>query len=159
MLTSAELVAALPAMRKYARRLTHSVTDAEDLVQATALRAWEKRALYVDLGKPTAWVLAIMHNMRATGIAQESRSPIVDVGYQPDPAADEPQPWRALLREVGEAIDRLPPRQRIIVLNGATGASYDEIARQLSIPTGTVRSRWSRARAGLRATFQQKDAP
>ena len=58
------------------------------------------------------------------------------------------------LRRVNEAIKRLPPRQRaVLILKVVEGLSYAEIGRVLALPTGTVKSHLSRARAGLRKTL------
>jgi RNA polymerase sigma-70 factor (ECF subfamily) len=55
------------------------------------------------------------------------------------------------LREMDEALARLPAEQReVILLVGLEGMSYETAATVLSVPVGTVRSRLSRGRDALR---------
>ena len=58
---------------------------------------------------------------------------------------------RDVQRRVHRAIAALPPDQRTaVVLRDIQGFSYEEIARVMQVPVGTVRSRLARAREGLR---------
>lgn len=60
-------------------------------------------------------------------------------------------------RNIQDAIDRLPPDQRLtVVLCDVQGLSYDEAAQAMSIELGTVKSRLSRARAHLRDLLVEK---
>jgi RNA polymerase sigma-70 factor (ECF subfamily) len=55
-----------------------------------------------------------------------------------------------MLRELGVAIDALPPGQReVLLLVGLKGHSYEDVAARLDLPLGTVRSRLFRAREAL----------
>src|ERR1700750_2187898 len=58
-----ELVAAIPRLRRYARVLTGEATRADDLVQETLARAWEKRRLWTAGSDLRAWLFTIMHNV------------------------------------------------------------------------------------------------
>src|SRR5438046_10131869 len=58
-----DLVAALPRLRRYARVLTGDVHRADDLVQDTLARAWEKRRLWQAGSDLRAWMFTIMHNI------------------------------------------------------------------------------------------------
>jgi RNA polymerase sigma-70 factor (ECF subfamily) len=60
-------------------------------------------------------------------------------------------------RNIQEAIDRLPPDQRLtVVLCDVQGLSYDEAAQAMSVELGTIKSRLSRARAQLRDLLVEK---
>jgi RNA polymerase sigma-70 factor (ECF subfamily) len=60
-------------------------------------------------------------------------------------------------RNIQDAIDRLPPDQRLtVVLCDVQGLSYDEAAQAMSVELGTVKSRLSRARAQLRDLLLEK---
>ena len=77
----------------------------------------------------------------------------------PDPAPDPEQ--RSLsaesARTIQQAIDGLPPDQRLtVILCDVQGMSYDEAAQIMSVELGTVKSRLSRARAQLRAVLAEK---
>src|SRR3974390_3486459 len=58
-----ELVAAIPRLRRYARVLTRNPARADDLVQDTLLRAWDKRGLWKAGSDLRAWLFTIMHNV------------------------------------------------------------------------------------------------
>src|SRR6185312_11549634 len=58
-----ELVAAIPRLRRYARVLTGEASRADDLVQETLARAWEKRRLWAAGTDLRAWLFTIMHNV------------------------------------------------------------------------------------------------
>ena len=74
MLTEADIRAALPALRKYALKLTRRVIDAEDLIQDTLTHAWAKRARY--LGRDArAWLFTVMHNVYVSDMRRISGKP------------------------------------------------------------------------------------
>ena len=57
-----DLVAAIPRLRRYAHVLTRNPTRADDLVQDTLARAWDKRGLWQAGSNLRAWLFTIMHN-------------------------------------------------------------------------------------------------
>ncbi len=78
----------------------------------------------------------------------------------PDPAAGPEQ--QALgsetARQIQDAIDRLPPEQRLtVVLCDVQGLNYEEAAHAMNVELGTVKSRLSRARAQLRQLLVEKE--
>lgn len=81
---------------------------------------------------------------------------------QAQPADPTPGPEQHSLtaetaRNIQQAIDRLPPEQRLtVILCDVQGLSYDEAAQAMSVELGTVKSRLSRARAQLRVWLTQK---
>ncbi len=58
-----ELVAAIPRLRRYARVLAGEASRADDLVQDTLARAWEKRRLWQAGSDLRAWLFTVMHNV------------------------------------------------------------------------------------------------
>jgi RNA polymerase sigma-70 factor (ECF subfamily) len=63
-----------------------------------------------------------------------------------------PEPDWLELRDIANALSRLPPEQRVVVLLvGLEQFTYEEAAQVLGVPIGTVMSRLSRARERLRA--------
>ena len=68
-----DLVAALPRLRRYARVLTGDVHRADDLVQDTLARAWEKRRLWRAGSDLRAWLFTIMHNVHVNQFALRQR--------------------------------------------------------------------------------------
>ncbi len=141
---------------RLARRLLRHEEDAEDAVQEALLRALRYFSGYRG-GSARAWVLAIVRHacygrlkrpwMRASHAEfdEERHSP---EGASADPAAGPARDAQAA--RVREALDRLPPRFReVIVLREIEELSYKEIADVTGVPVGTVMSRLARARARL----------
>lgn len=155
-LPRAEFHAALPRLRRYARVLTRDVHRADDLVQDTLARAWEKRQLWRAGSDLRAWLFTIMHNMHLNQFATRQRDNAL-VSLDDDEAASgggisirATQFDHVATAEVLAQITALPIGQREVLVLAAEGLSYEEIARVLGIPMGTVMSRLSRAREKLR---------
>jgi len=149
----------LESLRRYARSLTRNDADAEDLVHAALLRAYEKRGSFQD-GRPLKpWLLAILHNVHVDGQRArqaEARRNEHAAGLQ-EPFAAPAQEHHVRLAQVHRAFMELPEEQRAVLhLVAIEGLSFAEAAGALDIPLGTVMSRLARARAALRAV---EDAP
>lgn len=153
-----EMLAAIPRLRRYARVLTGDPTRADDLVQETLARAWEKRRLWTAGSDLRAWMFTIMHNLFVNQLAAATRdAQNVSIDGDGDGNAAWQLPVRAtqqthveLLEVLGE-LGRLPAEQReVLVLAAVEEMRYEEIAKLLAIPVGTVMSRLSRAREKLR---------
>ncbi len=166
-LPDAELLAALPRLRRYARVLTGDSNRADDLVQDTLARAWEKRGLWLAGSDLRAWLFTIMHNVHVNQFARRRRE-LAESSLDADdgPAAGWEVPVRATqsdrveLAEVLMHIRRLPSEQReVLMLAAVEELRYDEIARIQGIPIGTVMSRLNRARDKLRRMLADPPAP
>ena len=143
----------IPRLRRYARALTRSADRADDLVQETLLRAISKSHLWQTGTDVRAWLFTIMHNhyvnMVRRAIRDETTVDIEQISSSLVAVTD-PTSSRQL-REVEQALGRLPGEQReVILLVGLEGMSYQTAAEVLSVPVGTVRSRLSRGRDALR---------
>ena len=152
-----ELVAAIPRLRRYARVLTGDATRADDLVQDTLARAWEKRRLWQAGTDLRAWLFTVMHNVHVNQLALLRRDS-ANVSLDADTTG---MAWqlpvrgnqldRVELLEVVAQMGRLPPDQReVLLLAAVEEMRYEEIAAVLAVPIGTVMSRLSRARDKLR---------
>ncbi len=154
----ADLVAALPRLRRYARVLTRDAHRADDLVQDTLARAWDKRRLWRAGSDLRAWLFTIMHNLHLNQFSlrqRERNHASLDADDIPvagsELAVRAGQSDRVEVNEVVAQIGRLPPEQReVLILAAVEELRYEEIARVLGIPIGTVMSRLSRAREKLR---------
>jgi RNA polymerase sigma-70 factor (ECF subfamily) len=155
-LPSADLREALPRLRRYARVLTGDAHRADDLVQDTLARAWEKRRLWRVGSNLRAWLFTIMHNLHVNQFSrrrhEEYASESLDTAENAgDTAVSGSQFERVELSEAMAQLDLLPAEQReVLVLAAVEEMSYEEISRTLEIPVGTVMSRLSRARKKLR---------
>ncbi|WP_437296329.1 RNA polymerase sigma factor [Sorangium sp. So ce426] len=151
------LLAELPCLLRAARRLTRSEQDAEDLAQATILRAIERHADLRDEDRMRAWLLRIERSvlLNATRGARQ-RLEVIEGGRGAE-SVPEPQGnleaellERGFADEVERALARLPPEWReALLLREVEELSYEEIADLQACPVGTVRSRLSRARLAL----------
>jgi RNA polymerase sigma-70 factor (ECF subfamily) len=147
---SQQIVALIPRLRRYARALTGERARADDLVQDTLERAWTKLHLYRAGTDLRAWLFTVMHNVYVNQV-RAARSTVEFDESQLDPVAP-PQGDRLDVRDLERALQRLPDEQRqVLLLVALEDMSYDETARTLGVPIGTVMSRLSRARERLRA--------
>lgn len=153
-----ELVAAIPRLRRYARVLTGESTRADDLVQDTLARAWEKRRLWQAGTDLRAWLFTVMHNVFVNQRALARREAL---NVSIDAEGDAGEVWqipvrpaqlvRVELAELLERVGRLPAEQReVLLLAAVEEMKYEEIAIVLDVPIGTVMSRLSRAKGLLR---------
>lgn len=151
----ANLISVLPRLQRYARNLTPSTADADDLLQATSERVlsrWNQFKAGSDFDR---WAFTIMHSIRSNQLRAES----VRYGHgQQDaaetlvaPESDSPERNKTH-QQVLDTIDRLPDGQRqVMLLVYVEGFSYSAAADMLDVPIGTVMSRIGRARTKLAA--------
>jgi RNA polymerase sigma-70 factor, ECF subfamily len=143
----------IPRLRRYARALTRENNRADDLVQDTLLRALAKAHLWQDGTDIRAWLFTIMHNQHVNIVRRALREDAtVDVEQVSSTlvATSDPTASRQL-REFERALGQLSEGQRqVVVLVGLEGMTYDEAAKIMRVPIGTVRSRLGRAREALR---------
>ena len=122
--------------------------EAEDAVQDAFLRYWERAPDFPDAARERAWLLTVTVNgcrSRLRSPWRRRTAPLLDA-Y---PAADPEE------RELLEAVQALPPRDRAVVhLYYYEGYQTAEIAAMTGQREGTVRSRLSRARSRLRALLK-----
>jgi RNA polymerase sigma-70 factor, ECF subfamily len=146
------LVKEIGSLRRFALRLTKNAHDAEDLVQATLLRAIEKKDYFQNDTNLFSWTSKIMFNLFVSRYRQKKK---FETQYDPTPYIDQvsigpSQEESVDLVTVGEGMKRLSPEHReILLLICVRGFRYEEASEMLKIPVGTVRSRLSRARAQL----------
>lgn len=145
------LVDLIPRLRRYARALVGERAAADDLVQDTLERAWTKLHLYRRGTDLRAWLFTVMHNVHVNKLRAVRPTDSLDEGM-PELAQRASQADALLVRDLDRAIARLPADQRaVLLLVTLEEMAYEEVARTLGIPIGTVMSRLSRAREKLRA--------
>jgi len=146
---SAQIVALVPRLRRYARALTGDSHRADDLVQDTLERALAKFYLWRHGSDLRAWLFTIMHNVFVNQLKARRELALDEALEQGLPSAPQSDPLE--LRDLDAALRRLPPEQReVLLLVGLEQLSYAEVSKALSIPVGTVMSRLSRGRERLR---------
>lgn len=148
------------AVYRIAYALTRDAGDADDLAQETFVRAWQAIGRF-RVGEPLhPWLARIATNLAFSLFRRRKRrpetplEPLLEAGRQwgveDDPAERLARDERE--RHLQEAFAGLTPEhQAVLTLRVVEELSYEEIARSLRVPVGTVMSRLSRARAELRA--------
>ena len=130
---------------------------AEELVQEVTLRVWRRAGRYdPERGAPSSWIFGIARNVAADLARARARAPL-PVAEPPEEVApwDEERAWTAW--EVARAVARLPEDQRRVVeLTYANQMTQSEIAVELGIPLGTVKTRLYTALRKLRALFVER---
>jgi RNA polymerase sigma-70 factor (ECF subfamily) len=140
-----------------AYRLTGNDADAQDLVQEVLLRVRRGLVTYRP-GSLEGWLSRITTNAFLDDVRRRRRRPTVALPEDADrvlvDAAADPDVVLAstsLSADIQDALRTLPEDFRVaVVLCDVVGLQYDEIAEDLGVPIGTVRSRIHRGRALLR---------
>lgn len=149
-----QVVEQLPGLRRYARVLTGDAWAADDLVQDTLERACSKWLLWRTGTDLRAWLFTLMHNIY---LNQRRGAPAlvpVDIDDLKDQLPGAPRATDDAL-DLERCLQRLPAEQRaVLLLVAMEDMGYNETARILAIPVGTVMSRLSRARARLRVLME-----
>ncbi len=157
----------MPALYSAALRMTRNLSDAEDLVQETYLKAFRSFGGFEQGTNLRAWLYRILTNTFINSYRSKKRRPAeteLDEGEDlhlyrrlggleavlaSRSAEDELMDWFTDV-EVKNALEALPENFRIpVLLADVEGFSYKEIAEMLDIPIGTVMSRLHRGRKSL----------
>jgi len=147
----------IPALRRYAWALVRRSDEADDLVQDCLERAIARAATFRAEGEMRSWLFSILHNLFVTERRRAARRRSVGLDEAPEIAVAGRQESTVRMREVLAAIATLPDEQRaVLLLVGVEDLSYDEAARVLDVPVGTVMSRLSRGRERLRQALEDK---
>jgi RNA polymerase sigma-70 factor (ECF subfamily) len=146
----------IPALRRYAYALLRDHAAADDLVQDTLERALSRWYLRRPDGELRAWLFTILRNLQIDAHRQGRRRGIhveIDEADHRETAARQEMALEA--RDVLAALEQLPEEQKsLLLLIGVEDFSYEEAARILGVPIGTVMSRLSRARQKLRSIVE-----
>ncbi|CAN7338976.1 sigma-70 family RNA polymerase sigma factor [Acidovorax sp. LjRoot74] len=147
----AQVIEQLPGLRRYARVLTGDAWAADDLVQDTLERACSKWLLWRTGTDLRAWLFTLMHNLYLNQRRALPALAPLDIEEVQDQLHARSSPSDDAL-DLERCLQRLPADQRaVLLLVAMEDMSYEDTARILSIPVGTVMSRLSRARTRLRA--------
>jgi RNA polymerase sigma factor (sigma-70 family) len=160
----AQVLPHLDAAYRFARWLTRSSSDAEDIAQEAMLRAF--RGFDGLRGADVkSWLLTIVRNCHLTAVTQQRRRGHValpEEGEGEELVSGAPGPEAvSMRRDDARTLERLmaglPEEHReVLVLREIEEMGYRDIAAVTQVPIGTVMSRLARARAGLKARWQQE---
>lgn len=158
-----------------AYRLTRNQADAEDLVQASLVKAWNRYESFSQERSFVTWMAAIILRTFLDRRRAEARriQPLpleVLVGNDEDDPLDKAysvsngSPEAELIEGLSQdelifALRQLPAaHRRVICLHELHGLSYEECAAREGVAVGTIRSRLFRARDRMRKTLQERSA-
>jgi RNA polymerase sigma-70 factor (ECF subfamily) len=146
------------ALRRFAVRLSGDHGRAEDIVQETMLRAWRHpERVTGGTGAPLAWLYTVarhlaidQHRARQARPAEPAGLRVLASRAAPDQLDTAIAQW-----DLATALDSLRPRDRdLLAARYLRDRSIGQIAADLNIPAGTVKSRLSTARDALRRNLQ-----
>ena len=148
-----QLISLLPRLRRFARSLTGSSADADDIVQSGCIKALRGQAGFSQGTRLDSWLFRILQNTWRDELRRRSARPEgaaveldLDLPDEVDRLGD-----RATLAAVRSAMRHLPEEQReALTLVSVEGLPYAEAAAILDVPIGTLMSRVSRGRQRLR---------
>jgi RNA polymerase sigma-70 factor (ECF subfamily) len=163
---------ALPHLDKLysaAFRLARNPDDANDLLQETILRAFRFFHQFTPGTNCRAWLLTILYNIFRNGYRRGTHEQVAASAEEFErradtdsvhPSAAPSNPEHIVLasvldHEVEQALDALPEEFRAVILMvDIEELSYQQVARVMELPIGTVKSRVSRGRASMRERLQ-----
>jgi RNA polymerase sigma-70 factor (ECF subfamily) len=157
-------------LKRFALSLCHNDYNAEELVSETVLRAYENFSGLKDHSKLKSWLYRILYNQFVSTCRKNNRMKEVNIIERQDDsfslfekltATGTDDPEKIFLQKlttlsVQKAIGELPlVFKQAIVLSDMEQFAYNEIAKILDVPVGTVRSRIARARQQLEKSLWQ----
>jgi RNA polymerase sigma-70 factor, ECF subfamily len=146
-----DLLDAIPSLRAFAVSLSQNADRADDLVQETLVKAWDKQSSFQPGTNLKAWLFTILRNEFYSQMRKRGREVQDTDGTITGRVAVHPAQHGSLdLDDFRKALEKLPEDQReAIILIGASGFSYEEAAEICGCAVGTIKSRVSRARSRL----------
>jgi RNA polymerase sigma-70 factor (ECF subfamily) len=141
-------------------RMLSSPEEAEDIVQETFVRVYQHRQSFNFKHCFSTWIYTIALNLARNELRKRKKFKFFEIsemqGNEKEFAVDAKIPSR-LPQVLDKAIRGLPEKYRIaFILRDVEEMPYEEVARVLGVPLGTVKSRVNRARLMLRDKLQPK---
>jgi len=131
---------------------------AEEVVQETFVRAWRHEGRFdAARGSMRTWLWAIARNLVIDAARRRaSRPPLAGADLAPPPASADHAERVAVRLQVAEALERVSPEhQHVIVEVHYRGRPHAEVAAELGVPPGTVRSRLYYGLRALRLALEE----
>jgi RNA polymerase sigma-70 factor (ECF subfamily) len=157
----AQLLAILPKLRRFARTLTGSLDEGDDLLQAACERALQRAHQFAPGTRFDSWMYRIVQSIWIDRVRHMRHR---EIGVDPAQLVDFPGGGTARIAEdkialaqARRAIAKLPEELReVLVLVSVEQMPYRQAAEILGIPVGTVMSRLSRARLTLYQVMEEE---
>lgn len=147
-------------MLNFALTLVPDLDQAKDLVQETVFRALSNRDKYYDNINFKGWIFTIMHNLFVNDYRRWLRNHTIldhteNLYHLNIPhSGQETSEGTCIIAEINNAINSFTDDYRLPFTMHITGYKYEEIARELSLPLGTVKSRIFVVRKRLQALLK-----
>ncbi|MGF1607428.1 MAG: sigma-70 family RNA polymerase sigma factor [Rhodothalassiaceae bacterium] len=151
----------IPHLRAFARSLCGNADTADDLVQETMLKAWQARKRFAAGTSMRAWTFVILRNLFVSQMRRNRFHANWDDRVAERTLSCQPEGGGNLaLADLQRALLTLPTEQReALILVGAGGLGYADVADICGCAVGTVKSRVARARAALEKRFERDAVP
>jgi RNA polymerase sigma-70 factor (ECF subfamily) len=147
------------ALIAFAKRFTKNTTDAEDLVQETALKAFKGKKTFKKGTSFKSWAFTILRNSFITQYNKRRKrntisTPVEEIIYAVDKNVISINRGESTMNvnKINVAIDNLSKKVKAPLVLFLKGYKYDDIASELEIPLGTVKSRINYAKTKLRTS-------
>lgn len=151
-----------PRVRRYLTGLGASHTVAEDLAQEALLRLWQRAECYdATRSSLSTWLFRIARNLHIDRIRREphwvdAQDAIDVLDAAQEPAGSSAVEASAVHADLRERVERLPAVQaRLIRMSYFEGKTHHEIAGELAMPLGTVKSHLRRAFLKLQVAIRE----
>jgi RNA polymerase sigma-70 factor (ECF subfamily) len=133
---------------------TGDPAETSDIVQEAYVRAWTRWSRVSTLDDPVAWVRRVAYNLAKNHLRKRARLVVVD---SPNLVAEDPSEGRRL--QLSSAMATLSPEHRqALILHYLGGLSTIEVAEEMGVAVGTVKSWLSRGRTHLLAALEAAEA-
>ena len=145
---------------RLALRITFDSAEAEDIVQDTMIRVWNKRDEWAQFNSIEAFCLTVARNL-AIDRSQKSEAQNIELTTETQEMSDGSTPERQLERSeqmdlVRKLINELPEKQRTIIqLRDIEEKSYKEIADVMQLTEDQVKVTLFRARQRIKAKYNE----
>ncbi len=141
---------------RFAYKLTSNREDANDLLQETSLRILDNQEKYEENTNFKAWAYTVMKNLFINNYRRiireqtfiDTTENLYHLNISQDSGFDTPNGSYSV-KEINEAINSLQYEYRIPFSMHISGYKYEEIAEEMNLPLGTVKSRIFFARQKL----------
>jgi len=141
-----------------ARRLANTSPEAEDIVQDTFVRAYQKIHMFAGRSSLSSWLYRICLNVGLEHLRRR-KGTFEDLDDAAECCVEPDQKQLLLRRKLEKAIKQLPQGCRaVFVLHDIEGFNHKEIADQLHLAEGTSKSQLFKARALLRKILTGREA-
>lgn len=143
-----QMIAEMQPLKNYALSLTHNNEESNDLVQETILKAYRYQDKFEEGTNLRGWLYTILKNSfinnyrrdikRNTFLDSTDNTYYLDI---PSHRTGNQAELKFIRKDLESAVDELPLELRITFTMNVEGYKYHEIAEELNIPIGTVKTR------------------